>query len=174
MIVAELLSREHALFRALLDRLELDLAERGESARRDVAQALAALLPAIDQHEAIEDITFRHPPDGINGQPDSLAEITVQHREISAVRDQILAVLERAAEPCSIVAISELVVSLIRKLRVHLVTEERRLWPLYTSALARPVEAVFPIHLGKRALALETLLDHGIAAISHGDLARPP
>ncbi len=65
------------------------------------------------------------------------------------------------------VKLSALTESLINDLREHLETEETRLWPLYQAALNRPVDAVVPIHLGKRAQALDKQLGLGIAAISH-------
>jgi hypothetical protein len=46
-------------------------------------------------------------------------------------------------------------------------TEETRLWPLCQAALKRPLDAVVPIHLEKRAQALETELGRAIAAISN-------
>src|SRR5450631_577816 len=103
MIVAELFAKEHALFRVLLDKLELNLAQRQDRARADVSDALRALLPSLDRHEEIEDIVFRHPPDGVDTDPEPLAEVAAQHRNISALRDEILFALERSSEEYSFV-----------------------------------------------------------------------
>jgi len=167
MTVAELFAKEHALFRALLSKLELDLAQTEVRARADVSDALRALLPSLDRHAEIEDIVFRHPPDGADDDPKALAEVAAQHRAIAALRDEILFALERSSEECPFARLRKLTESLIHDLRVHLQTEEARLWPLYQGALNRPLDAVVPIHLEKRAQALEKELDRGIAAISH-------
>jgi hypothetical protein len=71
MIVAELFIKEHALFRALLDRVELGLARRDDRARADVGNALRVLLPSLDRHAEIEDIVFRYPPDNVDDAPRS-------------------------------------------------------------------------------------------------------
>jgi len=167
MIVAELFVKEHALFRVLLDKLELDLAQREDRARADVSDALRVLLPSLDRHAEIEEIVFRYPPDGADDEPKALAEVAAQHRELSALRNEILLALERSSEGYPFAKLRELTQSLINDLRVHLETEEMRLWPLYQGALKRSLEAVVPIHLDKRAQALEKELDLGIAAISH-------
>ena len=167
MTVAELFAKEHALFRALLSKLELDLAQAAVRARADVSDALRALLPSLDRHAEIEEIVFRHPPDGVDDDSKALAEVAAQHRAIAALRDEILFALERSTEEYPYARLRTLTESLIRDLRVHLETEETRLWPLYQTALKRPVDAVVPIHLEKRAQALEKELGRGIAAISH-------
>lgn len=167
MIVAELFAKEHALFRALLDKLELDLAQREDRARADVSDALRVLLPSLDLHAEIEDIVFRYPPDNVVDDPKALAEVAAQHHALSALRDEILFALERSAEEHPFVKLRALTESLINDLREHLETEEMRLWPFYQGALKRPLDAVVPIHLDKRAQALERELGQGIAAISH-------
>jgi hypothetical protein len=167
MIVAELFVKEHALFRALLDKLELDLAQREDRARTDVGNALRVLLPSLDRHEEIEDIVFRYPPDRVDDDPRALAEVAAQHRGLTALRDEILFALERSTEECPFARLRALAESLVSDLREHLQTEETRLWPLYHGALGRPVDAVVPIHLGRRAQALEDALGRGIVAISH-------
>jgi hypothetical protein len=167
MTVAELFAKEHALFRLLLERLALDLAQPEDRARRDVSDALRVLVPSLDRHAEIEDIVFRHPPDGTADPSRALAEVEEQHRQLSALRDEVLCALERSAEECPFGRLRTLTQSLMSDLRVHLETEETRLWPLYRGALQRPLDAVVPIHLEKRALALEKELHWGIAAISH-------
>lgn len=167
MNVVELFVKEHALFRVLLDKLELDLAQREDRARADVSDALRVLLPSLDRHAEIEEIVFRYPPDGAADEPEALEEVAAQHRELSALRNEILLALERSSEGYPFANLRTLTESLIDDLRVHLETEEIRLWPLYQGALGRPLEAVVPIHLDKRAQALERELDLGIAAISH-------
>jgi hemerythrin-like domain-containing protein len=167
MIVAELFAKEHALFRVLLDNLELDLAQRKDRARADVSDALRALLPSLDRHAEIEEIVFRYPPDGVADEPKALAEVAAQHRELSALRNEILFALEQSFEEYPFAKLRTLAESLINDLRVHLETEETRLWPLYQGALKRPLDAVVPIHLEKRAQALEKELDRVIAAIAH-------
>jgi len=167
MIVAELFVKEHALFRVLLDKLELDLAQREDRARADLSDALRALLPSLDRHAEIEDIVFRYPPDGVDDDSKALSEVEAQHRELSALRNEVLSALERSSEEYPFAKLRKLTQSLIDDLRVHLETEEKRLWPFYQGALKRPVDAVVPIHLGKRAQALERELDRVIAAISH-------
>ena len=167
MIVAELFAREHALFRGFVDRLELDLSQRREGARDAVSEALRMLLPALDRHSEIEDIVFRHPPDLEDNASRALTEVDAQHAELAALRDEILSALEQSAEELPFTRLKALTEALIADLRVHLHTEETRLWPFYKGALGRTVEAVVPIDLGKRALALEKELERGIAAISH-------
>jgi hemerythrin len=167
MIVAELFVKEHALFRVLLDKLELDLAQGEDRARADVSEALRALLPSLDRHAEIEDIVFRYPPDGVDDHPKALAEVAAQHRGLAALRNEILFALEQSFEEYPFVKLRTLTESLVNDLRVHLETEETRLWPLYQGALRRPVESVVPVHLEKRAQALEKELDRVIAAISH-------
>ena len=167
MIVAELFAKEHALFRALVDKLELDLARREDRARTDVSDALRILLPSLDRHEMIEDIVFRHPPDGADDDHKALAEVAAQHRKLTGLREEILFALEQSSEGYPFAKLRALTAALINDIRVHLETEETRLWPLYQGALRRPVEVVVPIHLEKRAQALEKELSQGIAAISH-------
>jgi hemerythrin-like domain-containing protein len=167
MIVAELFTTEHTLFRVLLDRLELDLAQQEDRARADVSDALRALLPLLDRHAEIEDIVFRFPPDGVDDDPKALSEVAAQHRELAALRNEILFALERSFEEYPFARLRALTESLINDLRLHLVTEETRLWPFYQGALKRPLDAVVPIHLEKRAQVLEKELDRVIAAISH-------
>ncbi len=167
MNVAELFVKEHALFRMLLDRLELDLTQRQDRARADVSDALRALLPSLDRHAEIEEIVFRYPPDGADDNPNALSEVAAQHHELSALRNEILSALERSSEEYPFARLRTLTESLINNLRVHLETEETRLWPFYQGALKRPLDAVVPIHLEKRAHALERELGLAIAAISH-------
>jgi hypothetical protein len=167
MIVAELFAKEHALFRAFIDRLEVDLAQRRDKARADLSDALRILLPSLDRHAEIEDIVFQYPPDGVDDDPKALAEVAAQHHTLAALRNEILFALERSTEEFPFAKLSTLTQSLIKGLRVHLATEETRLWPLYQAALARPVDAVVPIHLDKRARILEKQLSLGIAAIPH-------
>ena len=173
MIVAELFAKEHALFRALFDKLELMLAQRHARAYADVSVALRALLPSLDRHAEIEDIVFRHPPDGADDDheafddPKVLSEVTAQHRALAALRNEILFALERVSDEYSFAKLRTLTESLINDLRAHLETEETRLWPLCQGALKRPLDAVVPIHLEKRAQALETELGRAIAAISN-------
>ena len=167
MIVAELFVKEHALFRALIDKLELDLAQREVRARGDVSDALRALLPSLDRHAEIEDIVFRYPPDGVDDEPKALAEVAAQHGELSALRNEILFALERSSEEFPFAKLRTLTESLINDLRVHLETEETRLWPFYQRALQRSLDAVVPIHLERRAQVLEKELERVIAAISH-------
>jgi len=166
MIVAELFIKEHALFRALLDRVELGLARRDDRARADVGNALRVLLPSLDRHAEIEDIVFRYPPDNVDDAPRALAEVGAQHRALAALRNEILFALERSTE-YPFVKLRALTELLINDLRQHFETEERRLWPLYPGALKRPVDAVVPIHLDRRAQALDKELSQAIAAISH-------
>ena len=167
MNVAELFVKEHALFRVLLDKLELDLAQPEDRARVDVSDALRVLLPSLDRHAEIEEIVFRYPPDGVDDEPKALAEVAAQHRELAALRNEILLALERSSEGYLFAKLRTLTQSLMNDLRVHLETEETRLWPLYQGALMRSLDAVVPIHLEKRAQALEQELGQGIAAISH-------
>jgi hemerythrin-like domain-containing protein len=173
MIVAELFAVEHALFRALVDKLELDLAQREDRARAHVSDALRTLLPSLDRHEMIEDIVFRHPPDVVDDKRTALAEVAAQHGKLTRLRDEILFALERSAEDFPFAKLRALTEALISDLRVHLETEETRLWPLYQGALKRPVDAVVPIHLEKRAQALEEELSRGIASISHASPVDP-
>jgi hypothetical protein len=167
MIVAELFAKEHALFRVLLDKLELALAQRQVRAHADVSDALRAVLPSLDQHAEIEDIVFQYPPDGVDDNRKALSEVTAQHRELAGLRNEILFALERASEEYPFAKLRTLTQSLIYNLRTHLETEETRLWPLYQGALKRPLDAVVPIHLEKRAQALEQQLGRAIAAISN-------
>ena len=167
MIVAELFTKEHALFRALLDSVELGLAQREDRARADVSDALRVLLPSLDRHAEIEDIVFRYPPDNVDDDPRALAEVGAQHRALAALRNEILFALERSTEEYPFVKLRALTESLINDLREHFKTEELRLWPLYPGALKRPVDAVVPIHLDRRAQALDRKLSQAIAAISH-------
>lgn len=167
MTIAEHFTKEHALFRVLVNELELDLARAEDRARADVSDALRVLLPSLDRHAEIEEIAFRYPPDNVDDDPKALAEVAAQHRALAALRNEILFALERSSEEYPFVKLRALTESLINDLREHLQTEELRLWPLYQEALKRPLDAVVPIHLDKRAQALEKDLDLGIAAISH-------
>jgi hemerythrin-like domain-containing protein len=167
MIVAELFTKEHALFRVLLDKLEFDLARQEDRARVDVSDALGALLPSLDRHAEIEEIVFRYRPDGVGNDPGALSEVAAQHRELAALRNAVLFALERSSEEYPFAKLKTLTESLINDLRLHLETEETRLWPFYQGALKRPLDAVVPIHLEKRAEALEKELGLAIAAISH-------
>jgi hypothetical protein len=172
MTVVELFIKEHALFRVLLDKLELDLAQTEERARADVSEALRTLLPALDRHAEIEDVVFRDPPDIADDRGQALEEVETQHRELARLRDEVLLALEESLDEYPLEELRRLTASLIGNLRIHLETEEARLWPLYRSALARSLDAVVPIHIDKRAQALESALDRGIAAISHGSPAK--
>jgi hemerythrin-like domain-containing protein len=166
MTVTELFAREHALFRAFLDSLERELAASGERARANVAKALRLLLPALDGHAEIEGIVFRHPPDEPDGDRRALGEVAAQHGALATLRDEILSALEQATGELPFTRLQALTAHLVGELRQHLDTEERRLWPLYQRALMRPLDAVIPLHLERRARALEQELGRGIAAIN--------
>jgi hemerythrin-like domain-containing protein len=167
MIVVELFEKEHALFRVLVERLELDLSQSEDRARADMSDALRALLPALDRHAEIEDIVFLHPPDSGGDDAKALAEVAAQHQKLAGLRDEILLALEQSSDAYPLERLRRLTETLIKDLRVHLETEEIRLWPLYQGALGRPLDAVVPIHLERRAQALENELRRAIAAISH-------
>lgn len=173
MMVVELFAEEHTLFRALLDKLELDLGQRTDRARADVVGALRALLPSLDRHEEIENIVFRHPPDGASDVGEALAEVAAQHHELADLREEILFALEQTPGEFAFLKLRMQTESLIKNLRAHLETEEARLWPLYQEALGRAVEAVVPIHLETRARALEKELALAIAAISRSSAVDP-
>jgi len=104
--------------------------------------------------------------------PPQLEELEDLPGPLARLRDEVLLALEESLDEYPLEELRRLTASLIGNLRIHLETEEARLWPLYRSALARSLDAVVPIHIDKRAQALESALDRGIAAISHGSPAK--
>jgi hypothetical protein len=165
MTATELFVRQHALFRALLDSLEQTLTHSGEPARAVLSEALRMLLPALDSHAEIEDVVFCLPPDMLDADPRALAEVSTQHRALAALRNEVLSALEQSAEDLPFGRLKSLSDSLASDLRRHLETEELRLWPLYQDALRRPLDLLIPVHLERRAQALEKTLSQGIVAI---------
>lgn len=166
MTIREIFSKEHSLFRELLDKLELDLARPQARARADVVAALRILLPALDRHEEIEDIVYARPADAACDNRKLLRAIEDQHRDLSVLRDDILFTLERSAQERPFARLSTLTRCMICDLRAHLKMEESLLWPLYRASLNRTTDEVLPIALRKRAEALEQELSRGIAALS--------
>lgn len=159
MRVEELLSREHAVFRRLLDRLDSERRMEEPHARVAMTEAFRILLPALDRHEEIEDMVF--PPPADDAEEDALAVVAGQHRAIAALRDEVLYALE-LAEDCPFERLSALVGFLSRNLREHLATEETRLWPRYRAVLGRPLST----NLDRRVRALEREVERGIAALA--------
>ncbi|MBI3563635.1 MAG: hypothetical protein HY079_00405 [Elusimicrobia bacterium] len=165
MKVMDLLSREHAAFRRLLDRLETDLDHPAPRAREEMSEALRILLPALDRHEEIEELAFERPASDDAADEKTLAEVAAQHRAIEALRGEILYALELAGE-CPFERLHALTGFLARNLRDHLSTEEIRLWPRYQEVLRRSFERDLSAHLDRRIRALEREVERGIAVLS--------
>lgn len=165
MNVVELFANEHALFRALLDRLELVLTLPIGQSRPLVEEALRFLLPSLDRHAEIEDIVFLQPPDLPTDSGKALAEIDDQHCHLASLRADVLLALEQSPQQGSDERLPGLLHQLARDLRHHLRTEEERLWPLYQTALSRPLNAVAPIPIEGRANALEKALALGVTTL---------
>jgi len=165
MKVLDLLAREHAVFRKLLNQLELDLEHREERARTEIDAALKTLLPALSRHEEIEDMVFKCPPDAPYDDGEPVAEVEETLRSISALREEILYALEQAEE-CPFERYKALAAFLIDNLRDHFNTEESRLWPLYRGCLSRSLSNSLSNHLERRVKVLERELNRGVAAIS--------
>lgn len=165
MKVLELLSREHAAFRRLLDRLETDLRHPAPRARAEMSEALQVLLPALDRHEEIEELVFERPASEDSADAETLAEVAEQHRAIDALRGEILYALE-LADDCPFERLHALTGFLSRNLREHLVTEEIKLWPRCQEALRRTFERDLSAHLDRRIRALEREVERGLAALS--------
>ena len=161
MKVLDLLSREHCLFRKLLDRLEADLDHKEERADTEIRQALKTLLPALERHEEIEKMVFEVPPSG----DDPASEAQKLLGSIATLREEILYALEQSEE-CPFERCKTLTAFLIDNLRDHFLTEETRLWPLYQGALSRSLDYTLSNHLEKRVKVLERELSRGMAAIS--------
>lgn len=165
MKVLDLLAREHALFRKLLDRLELDLEHPEERARTEIDSALKTLLPALSRHEKIEDMVFSSPPDTPYHDGRPIDEATQTLNAISALREEILYALEQSEE-CPFERYKALTTFLVDNLRDHLSTEETRLWPLYRGCLSRSLDHSLSNHLERRVKVLERELNRGTAEIS--------
>ncbi|HAZ07824.1 MAG TPA: hypothetical protein DCZ01_04700 [Elusimicrobia bacterium] len=166
MRVLDLLTKEHALFRRLLDRLEIDLAHDEERARTELDDGLKTLLPALDRHLDIDDLVFTRPPDAPYDDGEPLAEIEEEHRAISSLREEILYALELSSEECTFERLRSLTMLLIDNLEERMQMEETRLWPLYKNALSRSLDRTLSNHLEKRVKVLEKEIERGIAAIS--------
>jgi hypothetical protein len=165
--VAAVLSHEHALFRALLDSLESELRQPESRARS------AVLLPALDRHEQIEDQVFLRAPDEQGNPRQAAAEVAEQHRKLGSLRADILRALEESQDEHVFAELTALTKNLIADLRTHLLTEETQLWPMYRSALARPLDAGAPGRFEQRALALERELFKGLAVNCPDGLGGP-
>jgi hypothetical protein len=136
MSVLDTLSREHRLFTRLADRLENSVKLAEDAARSEMKNVLLLLLPALDTHEEIEDLVFGHPYAAQPGARVILAEVSAQHSEILALREDLLVALREAAG-CPFAALSQMVLNLVQKLKLHFITEETGLWPHYAASRAR-------------------------------------
>jgi hemerythrin-like domain-containing protein len=163
MNVREVLSREHRSFRLTLDALEREADQHESRAKSALADSLRLLLPALDRHEELEDLIFEFASMEDGGE--ALDAVAAQHRGIAELREEILEVLERV-DACSFDRLRGLALFLAQSLRVHLNTEESRLWESFRDLLDRPCDAVLAERLRRRARVLERELRRGRAAIA--------
>jgi len=162
MRVRELLSRDHAAFRALLDALERDPREPEERARAEAARTLRALLASLDRHEELEDAVFDAPSPAGGG---ALETVRAQHREMESLREEILYALE-LADRCPIRRVRALSGFLVQSLRAHLQTEELQLWPGCADLLDRPADPDLADPLHRREVLRERRQRRGLASIA--------
>lgn len=163
MNVRDVLSREHQSFRRTLDALEREADHHESRAKAALAESLRRLLPALDRHEELENLIFDASSSEDEGR--ALEAVTVQHRAISDLRGEILDALEMADE-CSFERLRGLTLFLAQSLRVHLDTEEERLWAVCRAILDRPCDLVLAERLRRHARVLERELRRGRAAIA--------
>lgn len=164
MKVRDLLAREHAMFRRLLDILEFNLAHPEARARAEMTEALRTLLPALDRHEELEDLVFEAPPSARDPR-EALARVAEQHRTIGHLRDEVLYELE-LSEKCPFERLRSLSRFLIENLRAHLATEETLLWPHFQDVLEKTLDLDLANPLHRRARVLEKQLRRGLTAIA--------
>lgn len=131
MSVIAALSKEHLVFRTLIDRLERSLGYDEQTARAEVRDTLLVLLPALDIHEEIEEAVFGHPT--YASKEDAkylLGETEHQHRQIQELRARLIDALGGGSQD-SLKHLKSFVAELVQKLRLHFETEEKKLWPHY-------------------------------------------
>lgn len=161
----DLLTREHDVFRALLERMETAFKYGEEIARREIQENLLLLVPALEKHERIEDVAFPVPERGSRADHRrAVAQMAEQHEDVSRLRARALEALEHF-DRVSIEELKTLVLRLGDRLRVHFRMEERRLWPEARPALGRAREAAMERRLSRQLRDLERSIERGRAAI---------
>ena len=125
------LMSEHEIFKGLADRLEKSLDYEEPALRSEVRDTLLILLPALDVHEEIEETVFGHPLYASKEEAKLLlGETEYQHGQIQKLRAELIAALQTDS-PESLPLLKILAADLVKKLRLHFETEEKRLWPHY-------------------------------------------
>ena len=158
MSILDTLSKEHQLFRRLLDRLEKSLERPEEEAREELQEILLVLFPALNKHEEIESAVFDPEDYGREaGAKEILDFIERQHQSIGSLREEILQVLQ-GAERYSYEHLKSLVTLLVVGIRRHLDSEEIRLWPHYLRTVSRSLGH----SMGRRAESLVKELERDI------------
>jgi hemerythrin-like domain-containing protein len=130
------LAKEHAVFLRMIGRIERALAWSEAAGRMEVRESLLVFLPALDEHERIEDVVFADPAYASAEGADRIrAELAREHGRVDLMRAEIRLALENAECPWD--AFKNQVAELTRKLRLHLAAEEKRLWPHYARTMSR-------------------------------------
>ncbi|HVA66717.1 MAG TPA: hemerythrin domain-containing protein [Elusimicrobiota bacterium] len=150
------LEREHRVFARLARQCERSLARGEADARRELAETMRVLLPALVRHEEVEDLLFRDPAYAArNDAKRILAVVDAQHDEIEALRAELEALL-RDARRCDFERLKTGVSLFVRKLAFHFETEENLLWPSYNSLGSRSIRRSLSHEVDERVDEMET------------------
>ena len=136
MSVLTALAREHQVFLRLIGRIENELNGPESTARGEVRELLLVFLPALDQHEEIEESVFADPSyASVEEMKEIFLELGREHDRVNLLRAEIAQTLASMDGPWESfkTQIFELTVSL----RGHFQVEERRLWPRYLRTIGR-------------------------------------
>lgn len=165
MSVLNCLSREHRLFEMLTARLRFCAERDGPGARARIEDLLQVLLPALEQHDAIETLIFTLPQSWERDERSAHELVEAQHDALRGLRAEIQTLLrDRSDAPFSQLAL--LVDALCGKLDWHFKTEELLLWPLHLKRSGRSVgrsldrEAQKGVEELEAAVARLNLLQH--------------
>lgn len=126
------LLQAHRLMTRIVDRLERSSRLDRRAARMERRGAILVLLRALERHEALEDMIFAPDANASQERAEAAAAIETQHRRLEGLREELVLVLSARQGP-DLEAEDRMIARLVRLLRSHFQTEERRLWPLYSS-----------------------------------------
>jgi hemerythrin-like domain-containing protein len=159
------LTREHALFHRMIDRLERASAWEETAARAEIRQSLLILLPALDKHEEIEDLVFSDPIYVTREGADLIgAELKREQGRVNLIRGEIRRTIEVANAPRE--RLAAVVSDLVRILREHFRIEEKRLWPHYARSMSRSRDKSASRRVDREVRRLEKEIELNRLAVS--------
>ncbi len=154
MEILDSLVLEHRLFERLLERLSKGMVVDCLAARGEVRDVLFLLSLALQRHEEIESSLDLEGAVLGKAALRAAAAVDRQHKEIVALQEDILRVLDEAPNS-DWTRLGRLITRLDQSLRRHFRTEELEFWPQLGKLRSRSVKRSINRRLAERVKSLE-------------------